>query len=80
MYSWMNPIFGGIDLKGKVKWFNESKGFGFIEQDNGKDVFVHYSAIEGSGFRTLAEGDEVEFEVVESPKGLQASKVNKISQ
>jgi CspA family cold shock protein len=76
----MNPIFGGIDLKGKVKWFNESKGFGFIEQDNGKDVFVHYSAIEGSGFRTLAEGDEVEFEVVESPKGLQASKVNKISQ
>ncbi|MFI5322456.1 MAG: cold-shock protein [Thermodesulfobacteriota bacterium] len=67
-------------MKGKVKWFNESKGFGFIEQDNGKDVFVHYSAIEGSGFRTLAEGDEVEFEVVESPKGLQASKVNKISQ
>jgi CspA family cold shock protein len=62
-----------------VKWFNESKGFGFIEQDNGKDVFVHYSAIEGSGFRTLAEGDEVEFEVVESPKGLQASKVNKVS-
>ncbi len=67
-------------MKGKVKWFNESKGFGFIEQDNGKDVFVHYSAIEGSGFRTLAEGDEVEFEVVESPKGLQASKVNKVSQ
>lgn len=66
-------------MKGKVKWFNESKGFGFIEQDNGKDVFVHYSAIEGSGFRTLAEGDEVEFEVVESPKGLQASKVNKVS-
>lgn len=80
MYSCMNLIFGGIDLKGKVKWFNESKGFGFIEQDNGKDVFVHYSAIEGSGFRTLAEGDEVEFEVVESPKGLQASKVNKVSQ
>lgn len=67
-------------MKGKVKWFNESKGFGFIEQDNGKDVFVHYSAIEGAGFRTLTEGDEVEFEVVESPKGLQASKVNKISQ
>ena len=67
-------------MKGKVKWFNESKGFGFIEQDNGKDVFVHYSAIEGSGFRTLAEGDEVELEVVESPKGLQASKVNKVSQ
>ena len=66
-------------MKGKVKWFNESKGFGFIEQDDGKDVFVHYSAIEGAGFRTLAEGDEVEFEVVESPKGLQASKVNKVS-
>ncbi|MCC6712571.1 MAG: cold-shock protein [Candidatus Dadabacteria bacterium] len=66
-------------MKGKVKWFNESKGFGFIEQDNGKDVFVHYSAIEGAGFRTLVEGDEVEFEVVESPKGLQASKVNKVS-
>lgn len=72
-------FFGGIALKGKVKWFNESKGFGFIEQDDGKDVFVHYSAIEGAGFRTLAEGDEVEFEVVESPKGLQASKVNKVS-
>jgi len=72
-------FFGGIALKGKVKWFNESKGFGFIEQDNGKDVFVHYSAIEGAGFRTLVEGDEVEFEVVESPKGLQASKVNKVS-
>lgn len=67
-------------MKGKVKWFNESKGFGFIEQEDGKDVFVHYSAIEGSGFRTLTEGDEVEFEVVEGPKGLQASKVNKIEQ
>jgi len=67
-------------LKGKVKWFNESKGFGFIEQDDGKDVFVHYSAIEGAGFRTLAEGEEVEFEVVDGPKGLQASKVNKIAQ
>lgn len=67
-------------MKGKVKWFNESKGFGFIEQDGGKDVFVHYSAIEGSGFRTLTEGEEVEFEVVEGPKGLQASKVNKVSE
>jgi len=67
-------------LKGKVKWFNESKGFGFIEQDDGNDVFVHYSAIEGAGFRTLAEGEEVEFEVVDGPKGLQASKVNKIDQ
>lgn len=66
-------------MKGKVKWFNESKGFGFIEQEGGNDVFVHYSAIEGSGFKTLVEGDEVEFEVVEGPKGLQASKVTKIS-
>jgi cold shock protein len=67
-------------LKGKVKWFNESKGFGFIEQEDGNDVFVHYSAIEGDGFKTLVEGDEVEFEVVDSPKGLQASKVNKVTQ
>lgn len=67
-------------MKGKVKWFNESKGFGFIEQDDGKDVFVHYSAIEGAGFRTLSEGEEVEFEVVDGPKGLQASKVNKVVQ
>lgn len=67
-------------MKGKVKWFNESKGFGFIEQDGGQDVFVHYSAIEGSGFRTLTEGEEVEFEVVEGPKGLQASKVNKVTE
>lgn len=67
-------------MKGKVKWFNESKGFGFIEQESGNDVFVHYSAIEGSGFKTLVEGDEVEFEVVEGPKGLQASKVTKVTE
>ncbi|MBI2485517.1 MAG: cold-shock protein [Deltaproteobacteria bacterium] len=66
--------------RGKVKWFNESKGYGFIQQDDGKDVFVHYSAIQDSGFKTLAEGDAVEFEVVQGPKGLQASKVAKVKQ
>ena len=60
---------------GKVKWFNESKGFGFIEQDNGKDVFVHFSAIRGSGFKTLAEGQRVSFEVTQGQKGPQASNV-----
>lgn len=60
---------------GKVKWFNESKGFGFIEQDNGKDVFVHFSAIQGSGFKTLTEGQRVSFEVTQGQKGPQASNV-----
>jgi cold shock protein len=62
-------------MEGKVKWFNEKKGFGFIERDEGEDVFVHFSAITGSGFRTLAEGQRVEFEVEKGPKGLQASNV-----
>jgi len=66
--------------RGKVKWFNESKGFGFIEQEGGKDIFVHYSAIQGSGFKTLTEGDVVEFDIIEGPKGLQASKVTKVKQ
>lgn len=60
---------------GKVKWFNESKGFGFIEQDNGPDVFVHFSAITGSGFRTLAEGQKVQFSVTQGQKGPQAENV-----
>ncbi len=64
-------------LKGTVKWFNESKGFGFIEQESGKDVFVHYSAIGGSGFKTLNEGDKVQFEIVDGPKGPAAANVIK---
>jgi CspA family cold shock protein len=62
---------------GTVKWFNEAKGYGFIERPGGEDVFVHYSAIQGAGFRTLAEGQAVEFDVVEGPKGKQAANVTK---
>jgi CspA family cold shock protein len=64
--------------KGTVKWFNDAKGFGFIAQDGGKDVFVHHTAIVAEGFRSLSEGDNVEFEVVEGPKGLQASNVRQV--
>lgn len=64
--------------RGKVKWFNGSKGYGFIAQDHGGDVFVHFSAIQGDGFKTLDEGQEVEFEVVNGPKGLQAANVVKV--
>ena len=64
--------------KGKVKWFNEQKGFGFIEQEGGTDVFVHYSSIKGDGFKTLAEGDEVEFEVTQGPKGPKAENVTRV--
>ena len=62
---------------GKVKWFDEKRGFGFIQQDGGQDIFVHFSAIQGEGFKTLAEGDPVTFEVVDGQKGPQASKVTR---
>lgn len=61
--------------EGTVKWFNDAKGFGFIQQDNGKDVFVHHSAIKADGFKTLTEGARVRFDVVEGPKGLAAQNV-----
>jgi CspA family cold shock protein len=64
--------------EGTVKCFNDSKGFGFIEQAEGKDVFVHHSAIDAEGFKSLAEGDSVQFDVVEGPKGPQASNVRKM--
>ena len=63
---------------GTVKWFDDSKGYGFISEDDGKDVFVHYTAIQGEGFRSLAEGDRVSFEVVDGPKGPQAANVKKL--
>ena len=64
-------------MQGTVKWFNDAKGYGFISQDTGEDVFVHYSAIQMEGFRSLSEGEKVEFEVQRGPKGLQAVAVHK---
>ena len=63
--------------QGKVKWFNDAKGYGFITQDGGQDVFCHFSAITGEGYRSLKEGDAVQFDVTQGPKGLQASNVRK---
>ena len=64
--------------QGKVKWFNASKGFGFISRDNGDDIFVHFKAISGDGYKSLEEGENVEFEVEQGDKGLQAANVSKI--
>jgi CspA family cold shock protein len=64
--------------RGKVKWFNDAKGFGFIEREGGSDVFVHYSAIQSDGFKTLKQGQDVEFEIKDGDKGLQAANVMKV--
>ncbi len=64
--------------RGKVKWFNNTKGYGFIERDSGGDIFVHHTAIQATGFRSLEEGEAVQFAVVEGPKGLQAANVTKV--
>jgi CspA family cold shock protein len=74
-----NPKKGAVKMsEGKVKWFNDAKGFGFIEQDGGKDLFVHHSAIQGEGFKSLAEGDRVSFDVVAGAKGPAAENVRKL--
>jgi len=65
--------------RGKVKWFSNQKGYGFITSETGKDLFVHFSAVKGDGYKSLVEGDEVEFEVTQGPKGEQASNVTKAS-
>lgn len=71
-------VKGNTMEQGTVKWFNSSKGFGFIERPDGEDVFVHFRAIQGDGYKSLEENDEVEFEIEEGPKGLQAANVRKI--
>ena len=67
-----------MKLTGQVKWFNDAKGYGFIEQEGGRDIFVHYTAITGEGFKSLNEGQKVEFEIIDGAKGPQATKVVKM--
>ena len=76
---WGTRISSMARITGTVKWFNDAKGFGFISREGGPDVFVHFSAIGGSGFKSLSEGDKVEFEVVQGQKGPQAADVTKVS-
>jgi len=68
-----------MEKQGKVKWFNDKKGYGFIAQEGGRDVFVHFSNVKGDGYKTLAEGQEVSFEIVDGPKGPQAINVMKVA-
>jgi len=79
-YRWTNNPSGERKemVNGTVKWFNDAKGFGFLEQESGEDVFCHFSAITGDGFKSLVEGDSVSFDVVKGPKGLQAANVSRI--
>jgi len=70
-------VSGGIGMQGKVKWFSAEKGYGFIEREDGGDVFVHFSAIQEDGYKSLSEGQEVEFDIVEGPRGPQAANVYK---
>ena len=72
------PPSGGARFQGAVKWFNESKGFGFIQEDGGEDIFVHFSAIQAEGYKSLAQGDRVEFDVVPGARGRQAANVVRI--
>jgi cold shock protein len=76
--SFINSKGTTVKEQGTVKWFNASKGFGFIQRQSGEDVFVHFSAIQGDGYKTLNEGQAVEFEVTRGPKGLQAANVTSL--